>query len=63
MKTNKPNVSFTKTTKCWHPYPRVAGFRKTEPTSQYAKTQVQPGVHPPFYITNEGGELRLKLGV
>jgi hypothetical protein len=34
-----------------------------EPTSQDAKTRVQHGVHPPPYITNVGGEPRVKPGV
>jgi hypothetical protein len=34
-----------------------------EPTSQDAKPRVQPGVHPPFYMTNVGGEPRVKPGV
>jgi hypothetical protein len=38
---------------------------RPEPTSQDAKPRVQPGVHPPFplYITNVGGEPRVKPGV
>jgi hypothetical protein len=31
-----------------------------EPTSQDAKPWVQPGVHLPVYITNVGGETRVK---
>jgi hypothetical protein len=30
-----------------------------QPTSQDAKPLVQPRVHPPFYITNVGGEPRV----
>jgi hypothetical protein len=34
---------------------------EAEPTSQDSKPRVQPGVQPPFtYITNVGGEPRVK---
>jgi hypothetical protein len=35
----------------------------TEPTSPDAKPWVQLGVQPPFYITNVGGDPRVKPGV
>jgi hypothetical protein len=35
----------------------------SESTSQDAKPRVQPVVHPPLYITNAGGEPRVKHGV
>jgi hypothetical protein len=51
------------------PYTHDAGLSNgaeaifiSEPTSQDAKPRVQPGVHPPLYITNVEGELRVKLG-
>jgi hypothetical protein len=43
----------------WGLYKRCG---RPEPTSQDAKPRVQPGVHPPFYITTVGGEPRVNPG-
>jgi hypothetical protein len=47
----------------YHPYGVCSISLRSEPTSQDAKPRVKPGVQPPFYITNVGGELRVKPGV
>jgi hypothetical protein len=39
------------------------GRKEPEPTCQDAKPRVQPGVHPPFYITNVVDEPQVKPGV
>jgi hypothetical protein len=38
-------------------------YNTPEPISQDAKPRVKPRVHHPFYITNVGGEHRVKSGV